>query len=141
MKRLLLAEKDYERLDMLLENPTDEIRKSEAHKEFKEMFLAAVTMPEKSISDRIVTMNSKIKLRNLLNKNEMELTLVFPEDVNDEEYKVSVFSDVGTVLLGRALGDIVTWPISDVIAHFEIITVEHAPKPKRKNIFQRVIHL
>ncbi len=65
------------------------------------------------IKSDIVTMNSRIKLKDKSGKEEIQISLVFPvtsikELTPDfEEYHVSVLSPVGLSVLGRQIGDVI----------------------------------
>jgi len=71
---------------------------------------AIIVSPTAIIAD-VVTMNSKIKLCNRINKEEMNLTLVFPISVlretkpDFEEFKVSILSPLGLSVFGCKVGD------------------------------------
>jgi regulator of nucleoside diphosphate kinase len=56
-------------------------------------------------------MNSKARLRDLETNEEMIYTLVFPEDANVEEDKISVVAPIGTAMLGQRVGDEFEWEV------------------------------
>jgi regulator of nucleoside diphosphate kinase len=70
-----------------------------------------VLVSPKEIAADVVTMNSKIKLYDRINKEKMNLTLVFPINVlretkpDFEEFKVSILSPLGLSVFGRKVGD------------------------------------
>ena len=59
----------------------------------------------------VVTMNSKVRLRDLETKAAMVYTLVFPDEANIEEGKISVLSPVGMAILGYSTGDEIEWKV------------------------------
>jgi regulator of nucleoside diphosphate kinase len=128
MKKRLITDNDYERLDMFLVKPPTELRNSEILKKFSVEFLAAEVHPHDSISRRIITMNTWVRLRELKSKKEIEMTITYPKDANSHERKISVFSEIGLALLGRCLGDVVTWPTPFGAGQFEIIEVTYQPE-------------
>lgn len=67
-----------------------------------ELERANVVAPH-GISEDVVTMNSKISMR--LDDEEMEITLVYPEDENERSGKLSILSDIGAAILGCGAGD------------------------------------
>lgn len=67
-----------------------------------ELERANVVAPH-GISEDVVTMNSKISMR--LDDEEMEITLVYPEDENERSGKLSILSDIGAAILGCRDGD------------------------------------
>jgi len=58
----------------------------------------------------LVTMHSRVLLRDLQTGAEKELTLSYPADANAAAGDVSVLSPVGWSLLGQRVGDTVFWP-------------------------------
>jgi regulator of nucleoside diphosphate kinase len=59
----------------------------------------------------VVTMNSKVKLRDLETNGEMIFTLVFPKNANIDKGRISVMSPIGTAILGYSVGDSLEWPV------------------------------
>lgn len=128
MRRRLITDLDYERLDTLLYTTPKELRSTETVKQFAAEFLAADVRPQKEISNRVITMNTRVRLREIKSLKEIEVTVTYPKDANGHERRVSVFSPVGLALLGRVLGDIITWPIPGGMGQFEIIAVTYQPE-------------
>jgi regulator of nucleoside diphosphate kinase len=58
----------------------------------------------------LVTMHSRVLLRDLQSQARIELTLCYPADANAAAGDVSVLSPVGWSLLGQRVGATVTWP-------------------------------
>ena len=52
------------------------------------------------IPSNVITMNSKIRLRNIEAQEEMIYQLVFPGDANADQGKISILAPIGTALLG-----------------------------------------
>lgn len=125
MKRLIITENDYEQLYMLVTNDSRETEHPEIVKELKVKMLSAITLPKKSVSERVVTMNSRVRLKELGSNRVIDITISFPKDANDHEQKISIFSEVGVALLGKSMGDIVNLSIPGSIGHFEISDVRN----------------
>lgn len=94
---------------------------------FLELMYAQL-LDQTQISEHVVTMNSKVLLKELLLGKQIELNITYPEEANDQERKVSVFSPIGTALLGRLVGDRVSWKIQGRLAEFEILKVTYQPE-------------
>jgi len=58
----------------------------------------------------VITMNSKVKVVIGSSRKELELTLVYPQDTDPSNQKVSIFAPVGSALLGLSQGDVIEWP-------------------------------
>jgi transcription elongation factor GreA len=66
---------------------------------------------------------SKVKIKNLTNKVEMEYTLVSEKEANLKEKKISVDSPIGNALLGKSKGDVVEVTVPTGKVNFEIIAI------------------
>ncbi|HCO24501.1 MAG TPA: transcription elongation factor GreAB, partial [Gimesia maris] len=53
----------------------------------------------------IVTMNSTVRLRDLETDELETYTLVYPQDANIKEGKLSILTPIGTAILGYRIGD------------------------------------
>ena len=93
----------------------------------KELDRASVVDPE-AIPGNIVTMNSRVRMTDIDNDEEMVYTLVFPEDADAEEGKISIISPIGTAILGYAEGDTVQWPVPSGISHIRIEEIIFQPE-------------
>jgi len=88
----------------------------------------AQLLEQTKISESVITMNSKVLLKELRSGRQIELIITYPEEANNHERKVSVFSTIGSALLGRNAGDRVSWKIKDRVAEFEILNVTYQPE-------------
>lgn len=66
---------------------------------------------------------SKVKIRNLANKQEMEYQLVAENEADIRQKKISVDSPIGKGLLGKAVGDIAEIDVPAGRVRFEIIGI------------------
>jgi regulator of nucleoside diphosphate kinase len=82
----------------------------------------------REIPPNIVTMNSKVQLKNMDNGEEKTFTLVFPRDANLAAEKLSVVSPIGTAILGYAEGDIINWRVPAGIRSIKIEKILYQPE-------------
>lgn len=94
------------------------------HDEFK----AARMLPQEKISNTVITMNSRVLLRELSTGREAEVTITYPQDVDSREGKVSIFSPIGVALLGRQVGDVVSWKVPNGTGRFEVAKIIYQPE-------------
>jgi regulator of nucleoside diphosphate kinase len=73
-----------------------------------ELERAIVVAPD-AIPSGVVTMNSRIRYRDDYAGVSREIQIVYPEDANVEEGKVSVLAPVGAALLGLETGQAIDW--------------------------------
>ena len=75
-----------------------------------ELNIAKVLPPDRIPTD-VVTMNSTVRLRDVHSKDVETYTLVYPEDANIAEGKLSVLAPIGTAILGCRVRDLVRWQV------------------------------
>ncbi|MBE0564512.1 MAG: nucleoside diphosphate kinase regulator [Krumholzibacteria bacterium] len=85
-------------------------------------------VPPRDVPPDVVTMNSKVVLRDLATSEEMTYVLVFPGDVDVEAGAISVLAPVGTAILGYAKGDTVEWPVPAGTRRLRIEDVLYQPE-------------
>lgn len=101
----------------------------------RQMFLEArISLLQKRISD-IMAINvnqiskdrsglgSTLKLKNVDSGKEAQYHLVFPEEVNPDEGKLSPASPIGRSLMGKQEGDEITVSLPDGKVEFEVLKV------------------
>ena len=102
---IILSSIDAERLDALVASQSFFGRADlEA-----ELARAKVVDPQDVPAD-VVTMNSTVKFSVEGSGDDIELTLVYPKDVDDSGRTISILAPVGSALLGLSQGDAIDWP-------------------------------
>ena len=76
----------------------------------------------------VVTMNSKVRLIDLDTHEEMVYTLVFPQEADRTQSKISVLAPIGTAMLGYRVGDTFTWQVPDGIRRLQVKQVVYQPE-------------
>lgn len=104
---IIINELDAERIDRLLEKAEfASLPVADALNE--ELDRAQMCTPE-SMPHDVVTMNSRVKFRNLATGEELTRTLVYPAQMTDSSAQLSVLAPVGAALLGLRMGDTINW--------------------------------
>lgn len=93
----------------------------------EELEKAVIVEPENIPAD-VVTMNTKLRLRDEQSGEERILSLVFPSDANLEKNRISVLAPVGTALLGYRVGDIIEWEVPSGTKTFCIVETIYQPE-------------
>ncbi len=76
----------------------------------------------------VVTMNSRIRLRDL-DSDEIEVyTLVYPSKADPGENRISVLAPVGTAIVGSRVGDMIEWPVPSGIRRLFVEDVVYQPE-------------
>ncbi len=86
----------------------------------------AIVVDPGHVAEDVVTMNSKALLH--LDDEKMEVALVYPEDADEHAGKVSVFSSIGTAILGFKAGDAFNWRIPNRTCYIRIEKVLYQPE-------------
>jgi len=119
---------DYQRLMGFVELASLKTRMPVVTHKLVERLGAAKLLPQKQISRNVVTMNSRVKLKDLANQREAEITITYPQDAEPRERRVSVFSEIGLELLGRKENDIVSWRVPNGMGKFQVEKVLYQPE-------------
>ena len=105
MEKIYITKNDYKKLtDLIIEKrvKTDDI------KELSKELERAVIVESKEIPNDVITMNSLVLFSNIDSGGELKYKLVFPEDADILQNKISVLSPIGCALLGYKIGDVIT---------------------------------
>lgn len=92
-----------------------------------ELTRARIVAPREVPPD-LVTMNSKVRLRNTESGQERIVSLAFPKDVEARPENISILTPLGTALLGYRLGDLVEVHLDGGTAHFTIEQILYQPE-------------
>lgn len=128
MKNVLITVDDFERLLARMNYVPSTERLSIMERQLYLKLLSAETISQLKISKRVITMNSRVRLRESLTQKEIEVTITYPENANSRESKISILSPVGVALIGQQKGDQVSWKIPSGIGQFEIIEILYQPE-------------
>lgn len=108
---LTFTEYDVERLEIILEGAQRAASLKKNHLEaLAEELEKGDIVSSREIGADVVTLNSRVRLRDLDNDKEMEVTLVLPTGANFSEGRLSVTSPLGIALLGYTAGSVIEWP-------------------------------
>lgn len=114
--RLLLTEQDAARLRAAVvrawRDPSPDGVGLEATLLLAAALRTAVVVPPEHVPRDVVTMRSRLVLKDVLTAVRRELALVYPEE-QDGDGTVSVLSPLGVALLGLSEGALVAWPRRD----------------------------
>ncbi len=76
----------------------------------------------------IITMHSKACLIDLESGEELVYTLVFPNEADVRQDKISVLAPIGTAMLGYQVSDGFEWPVPDGVRHLQVVSVLYQPE-------------
>jgi regulator of nucleoside diphosphate kinase len=126
---IYITQYDLERLQKLIDamNAGSTSHAFYTEKLEEELDRAHVVEPA-SIPADVITMNSKVRLRDLKSGDELVYLLVFPGNANPDANAISVLAPVGTALLGYREGDIIEWEVPAGTRRLEVLQVLYQPE-------------
>jgi regulator of nucleoside diphosphate kinase len=127
-KKITVTINDYHRLMGLLEFAFLMGKMPNIQSRLYSRLVSARALRQENIDNGIITMNSRVHLKDLNRQKDIELTLTYPRDAVPSERKISVFSEIGTALLGRGEKEVVSWNVPNGIGLFEIVKVTYQPE-------------
>lgn len=126
---IVLTDHDAKRLEALINGRRETTYRDKGHLlELEYELSRAAVVDTKFVPSNIVTMNSKVLLRDISNDKEMIVTLVFPRDARIEDGRISVLTPVGTAILGYAEGDTIEWPMPGGVKRIKIEKILYQPE-------------
>lgn len=124
---LTISELDAERLDMLLEQPA--FAGTPIAQALNEELDRAEILPSVDIPSDVVTMNSRVRFRDLTANEEHTRTLVYPVNMKDSSEQLSVMAPLGAALLGMHVGNTIDWKLPNgAQARVEVLELIYQPE-------------
>lgn len=127
MNPIYLTEKDYHRLHQVVLAQRQANGNQVVEALGKELKRASI-LPSTEIPADVITMNSRVILREKNKGDRFELSLVYPREANVNEHKISVLAPVGTAILGCKVGEEVSWPVGNKTIHYEVEAILYQPE-------------
>ena len=127
---IYITELDLARLKKLIEAARDSGVDSNTpymNKLEDELDRANIVDPKEIAMDAI-TMRSKVRLKDLESGKEMIYSLVFPNEADVDEGRISVLAPVGTAMIGYRVGDIIEWEVPAGLRRLKVEEVLYQPE-------------
>jgi len=126
---IYVTEPDYRRLTGLIEITRD---RNGVDREYVTTLEAELKRAEivdpKRIPANVITMRSKVRLKDLVSGESKIYSLVFPTEANFSEGKISVLAPIGTAILGYKLGDSIEWPVPSGVRKIKVDEILYQPE-------------
>ncbi len=131
-KNIILTEPDFDRLRRFLEGSKGFRKRDAEHLEALEQELERATIVKPGEAPgNVVTLNSRVRVRDLNDGREVTYQIVFPGNADVAKNRISVLAPIGTGLLGCSAGTTIEWQVPSGIRRFRILEVEHQPEAVR----------
>ena len=126
---IYITELDYNRLSGLIERTREQngVDRQYLNKLEAELERAEIVDP-KDIPADVVTMRSKVRLKDLVSGESNTYSLVFPTEADSAEGKISVLAPIGTAILGYRRGDTIEWPVPSGLRKLKVEAVLYQPE-------------
>lgn len=129
MKKVTLTKNDYTRIYKAITDAKNSktINSNEAEKLLSELSKAEI-VPSEKIDKDVVTMNSEVKLFFENTQKEQSFKIVYPQDANLKENKISIFSPIATALIGYKIGGEIEWIVPGGMTKIKIVDLIYQPE-------------
>lgn len=128
-KIIYITESDRQKLQKLIAEAREyNLCKKEYLRTLDQELSRANVVASGDIPNDVITMNSRVSLIDTESGEEMVYTLVFPQEANLLENKISILAPIGTAILGYRVGDIIEWPVPDGVVEFKVDKILFQPE-------------
>lgn len=129
MNRIIVSKLDFTRIHKSISDAkrNKTIDMNEADILLNELHSADIVDPE-NVPDDVVTMNSIVKITFLNSNKSIQFQIVYPEQANIRENKISIFSPVATALLGFRKSDEIEWIVPSGVTKLRIDEIIYQPE-------------
>lgn len=128
-KNIVITEADYGRLMRLVESSRRFRQRDAEHLDDLEQELErAIVVNAGEVPHDVVTMNSRVRVKDLNSGRETTYQIVFPGNADVAKNRISVLAPIGTGLLGYSAGTTVEWRVPSGMRRFRILDIEYQPE-------------
>ncbi len=127
-RQIMMTEKDRVKLQKMISDILlTEIDGTEHVRALDDEMSRAVFLPSGEIPSDVITMRSRVRL-SFGDGEDEEYTLVYPDEADLSENRISVLSPVGTAILGYRAGDVISWDVPDGSIAIRVKSVVYQPE-------------
>lgn len=129
MNTIILSKLDFSRIHKCIHDAKqmNTIGVKEAENLLNELNSAKVVEPDEIPHD-VVTMNSIVKISFLNTNKTTQFQIVYPDQANIRENKISIFSPVATALIGYKVSDEIEWIVPSGLTKLRIDEIIYQPE-------------
>lgn len=129
MRKIYITEFDFQRLDKLIEVFEESESRDKIHIEkLEEELRKAEIVSSKDIPPDVITMNSKIRVKDLATGGDAVYHLVFPGEADPGKNKVSILAPIGVALIGYRIGDTIEWEVPAGVRKMKVEDIVYQPE-------------
>lgn len=125
---IVVTATDEERLRRLIRDSRDS-RDRDAAEALADELDGAEVVPADGIAGNVVTMNSRVVFKDEEAGENREVSLVYPQDSDPQQGRISVLAPVGAALLGLSVGQTIDWPLPQGrLKRYRVVEVVYQPE-------------
>ena len=125
---IVISETDFDRLSHLMESPRVRTSYASLLYGLKHELASGRVVPPREVPRGVVTMNSKVRVRDLATDKAETYTLVYPDDADINENRLSIFAPLGAALLGSRTGEVVRFDVPAGTRRMRIERILYQPE-------------
>ena len=125
---IFITQFDLDRLNSLIAEERATGGGSQYINDLEEELRHAGVVDSRDIPANVITMNSGVRLEDVETGEEMILSLVFPQDSDIEDGRISILAPIGTGMIGYKQGDVIEWPVPAGIRKIRVIDILYQPE-------------
>ena len=124
---LLLAKEDFEVIISYLKLGLHRNTFSRQEAEGLESELKRAKLVDKNeLPDDVVRLNSSVTIKDESEEKVLQVTVVTPEKADIKKLKISIFSPIGTALIGISKGQKIAWKVPSGKKIFSVLDVNNS---------------
>lgn len=128
-KIIVITETDYARLRRLIDSSRRCTQRDAEHLDALEQELERATIAKAAeVPHDLVTMNSRVRVKDLDSGHVFTYQIVFPMDADVAKNRISVLAPIGKALLGYGAGSTVESEVPSGMRRLRILDVEYQPE-------------
>ena len=127
-RTIVITEADFDRLKHLVESPRYRTTHAMLLMALGEELNRGTVVAPGQIPKGVVTMHSKVRVRDLGDDEIETYALVYPDEADIDEGKLSVLAPLGTALLGTRVGEVVEFDAPAGTRRLKIERVLYQPE-------------
>lgn len=128
VRNIYITVQDMNRLGRMLTKAVAAAENDEHLHQLEQELDRAKIVRSQEVPADVVTMNSKIRVRDVDTGEEKVFTLVFPDGPEGGPDQVSVLSPLGTAVLGFRVGDTLRWKADDKVINLKVEELLYQPE-------------
>jgi regulator of nucleoside diphosphate kinase len=129
-RTIVVTDRDFWRLNALVRARTADYNRDQEHIDrLEEELVRSVPVTAAKVPTDVVTMHSKVTVRDLDTGISRAYTLVFPHEADLPSGRLSVLAPLGTALLGYRAGDEIEWAMPGGVRRVRIERVQQIRSP------------